>query len=47
MFSKIKERLTDEHHRSKEELTYFLEKELEELSLQETEVQKDIENNIK
>jgi seryl-tRNA synthetase len=47
MFSKIKNRLVDEHHRSKEELTYFLEKELEELSMQEKEVQKDIENNMK
>jgi len=35
IFNIIKNRLVDEHHRSKEELTKFLEREIEELEEQE------------
>ena len=37
----------DEHHRSKEELTKFLEKEIEELEEQERELITDLELNAK
>ncbi len=47
IFNLVKTRLIDEHHRSKEELTKFLEKEIEVLEKQEKELHVDIEINSK
>ena len=47
IFNTIKNRLVDEHHRSKEELTKFLEKEIQELEEQEKELVEDMEVNRK
>lgn len=47
IFGLIKTRLVDEHHRSKEDLTKFLEKEIEELEEQEKELNADLEHNAK
>jgi prefoldin subunit 5 len=43
----VKTRLVDEHHRSKEELTKFLEKEIETLEKQEKDLTLDLDLNAK
>ena len=43
----IKTKLSDEHTRSKEELNQFLEKEIEELEINEKELIADLEYNSK
>jgi hypothetical protein len=43
----VKTRLVDEHHRSKEDLTKFLEKEIENLERQEKDLNLDLESNAK
>ena len=47
MFSVIKNKLAEEHYRSKEELKNFLEKQLQEIELEESEIEKEIEHNLK
>lgn len=47
MFNVIKTKLTDEHHRSKEELGKFLEKELEEIGEGENDVMVEMDKNEK
>lgn len=47
IFTLVKTRLVDEHHRSKEDLTKFLEKEIENLERQEKDLNLDLESNSK
>lgn len=42
IFTLVKNRLVDEHHKSKEELTKFLEKEIEVLEKQEKDLNMDL-----
>ena len=45
MFNMIKNKLADEHHRSKEEVRHFLEKEIEEIEMEEEKLLTDIQEN--
>lgn len=47
MFSVIKNKLAEEHYRSKEELKKFLERQLVEIDMEEAKIDDEIEKNIK